>query len=335
MNVTSDREARRKRSTIACPELSHGMSSSTSDRDNPAAPSLTATVRWAPSRLHHQGSQGNGRPGWQTVAADAERPVRNRNTSGENMSTTEQIIRESVKRSNTRLELWIHFLQTTKVKHMVELGVYRGDFAAELLRQCDLIEKYYMLDPWRHLDNWNKPANKENDIFEQFLSETRAKTEFAAQKRIILQGKTTEVIDQIPDSELDFAYIDGDHTLKGIAIDLIRLFPKVRNGGWIGGDDFSRTIWQHPTTFEPTLVFPFAVYFAEAVGSRIYALPNSQFLIEKDKSQSFSFVDLTGNYDDISLRNQFHPDKVLKLKISETFPIINKVIRKIKQTASK
>jgi hypothetical protein len=25
---------------------------------------------------------------------------------------------------------------------------------------------------------------------------------------------------------LDFAYIDADHTLKGIAIDLIRVYPK-------------------------------------------------------------------------------------------------------------
>ena len=251
------------------------------------------------------------------------------------MNTTEQVIRESIVQSNTRFELWIHFLQTMKVENMVELGVYQGDFASLILKECDSIKKYYMLDPWRHLDNWNKPANKNNDIFEQYLSETKARTDFAEKKRIILQGKTTEVVDKISDNELDFAYIDGDHTLKGIAIDLIRLFPKIRDGGWIGGDDFSRTIWHHPTTFEPTLVFPFAVYFAEAVGAQIYALPNSQFLIEKDNSQSFSFIDLTGNYDDVSLRDQFHLNKVLKLKLSETFPLIRKVVRRVKRLASK
>lgn len=251
------------------------------------------------------------------------------------MNTSEQIIRESIDQSNSRLNLWIHFLQATKVKHMVELGVYRGDFASQILKECGSIETYYMLDPWRHLDNWNKPANENNDTFEKFLSETKLKTDFAAEKRIILQGTTTEVVDKILDAELDFAYIDGDHTLKGITIDLIRLFPKIRIGGCIGGDDFSRTVWQHATTFEPTLVFPFAVYFAEAVGARIYALPNSQFLIEKDNIQSFSFVDLTGNYGDVSLRDQFHPDKVLKLKLTETFPFIKKVVRRVRQLASK
>lgn len=251
------------------------------------------------------------------------------------MNTTEQIIKKCVAQSNSRVDLWIHFLQSTKVKRMVEVGVYKGDFASKLLEECDSIEKYYMIDPWRHLDNWNKPANKNDDVFEQFLSETKSKTDFAAEKRVILRGKTTEVVKEIPDGELDFAYIDGDHTLKGIAIDLIRVFPKIRVGGWIGGDDFSRTVWQHQTTFEPTLVFPFAVYFAEAVGARIYALPNSQFLIEKNDVQSFAFVDLTGRYNDTSLRDQFHPDTVLKLKMSEIFPFAMKLARRAKRLISK
>ncbi len=251
------------------------------------------------------------------------------------MNTTEQIIRRCVDQSKSRFDLWVHFLQSSNVKNMVELGVYRGDFASRLLAECDSIEKYYMIDPWRHLDNWNKPANKDDKIFEQFLSETKSKTDFAAGKRIILQGKTTEVVDEIPDGELDFAYIDGDHTLKGIAIDLIRLYPKIKIGGWIGGDDFSRRVWQHGTAFEPTLVFPFAVYFSEAVGARIYALPASQFLIEKNNIRHFAFIDLTGDYQNVGLRSQFHPDKLLVLKLTETFPFIRKVIRRAKQMVTK
>jgi len=251
------------------------------------------------------------------------------------MTTTEQIIRECVKESNSRFDLWVHFLNSTKIENLVELGVYQGDFAEKLLKHCDSIKRYYMIDPWRHLDNWNKPANKEDDIFEQFLSETISKTDFAADKRVILRGKTTEVVDKIRDADLDFAYIDGDHTLKGIAIDLIRLFPKIRDGGWIGGDDFSKTVWQHATTFEPTLVFPFAVYFAEAVGARIYALPNAQFLMEKNSNQSFAFTDLTSNYGNTGLREQFHPNEVLRLKLKEALLFVWKVARRAIQLLSK
>lgn len=251
------------------------------------------------------------------------------------MDLAGQIIKECVAQSKNRFDLWIHFLQMSRATHLAEIGVYKGDFASRLLHECSSIEKYYLIDPWRHLDDWNKPANKSNDVFEQFLIDTKSKTEFATEKRIILRGKTTEVVEHVPDNGLDFAYIDGDHTLRGITIDLIRIFPKIRVGGWIGGDDFSRTVWQHPTTFEPTLVFPFAVYFAEAVDAHIYALPYNQFLIEKADVQGFAFIDLTGSYDDINLRNQFHPDKVLRLKLAEGFWLLKKVAKKVSRIIRK
>jgi hypothetical protein len=160
---------------------------------------------------------------------------------------------------------------------MAEIRVYEGDFAASVLQKCERVSKYYMVDPWKHLADWNKPTNQDDTTFERIFETARSKTDFAAARRVILRGKTSEVIHDILDGELDFAYIDGDHTLRGVTIDLIRVYPKVRVGGFIGGDDFSRTIWSHRTTFEPTLVFPFAVYFAEAVGATIYALPNIQF----------------------------------------------------------
>jgi len=211
---------------------------------------------------------------------------------------------------------------------MAEVGVYRGDFAAELLRRCECLAAYYMIDPWRHLDDWNKPANHEDAVLGEFFRETKAKTEFSAGKRVILRGKTTEVIEHIADGELDFAYVDADHSLKGIAIDLIRLYPKVRIGGFLGGDDFGRSVWEHRSTFEPTLVFPFAVYFAEAVGARIYALPHSQFCLEKCKNPQFAFIDLTGAYDDLTLRSQFNLETLVKLKMWEGVPRLMQVVRK-------
>jgi hypothetical protein len=74
-----------------------------------------------------------------------------------------------------------------------------------------------MIDPWRHLDDWNQPANHDDSVLEAYLEETKAKTDFAAAKSIILRGKPTEVIDRITDGELDLVYIDGNHTLKGIS----------------------------------------------------------------------------------------------------------------------
>jgi hypothetical protein len=215
----------------------------------------------------------------------------------------EQRIRAWAAAATSRTEFWSRFVNGTGALTVAEIGVYRGSFAAQMLADCAGISSYYMIDPWRHLADWNKPANKADDVFERYFAEAMRKTEAWSDKRVVLRGKTTDVIDEVPGGALDFAYIDGDHTLRGITIDLVKVFPKVRAGGWIGGDDLSPSIWQHSEDFEPTLVCPFAIYFAEAVDSRIYALPHKQFLIEKTGS-GYEFVDLTGRYGSLDLRSQ-------------------------------
>ena len=205
-------------------------------------------------------------------------------------------------KSTTRFDLWVRILRLTGAEVLAEVGVWRGDFARAILIDCDAVSRYYMIDPWRHLLDWNKPLNVDAATFEEARIEALEKTSFAAAKRIVLRGRTCEVVDQIPDESLDFVYIDGDHTLRGITIDLLRLLPKVREGGMIGGDDFSNT-WKRGFRFEPTLVFPFAVHFAEAMDLPIVAMPHKQFMIQKTRERSFSFVDFTGAYSDVSLRD--------------------------------
>ena len=238
-------------------------------------------------------------------------------------------------RSESREHFWVEFVNSFASQQIAEIGVYRGDFAQALLQQCERITRYYMIDPWKHLTDWNKPANHHDAQLEAYFEETKARTEFAAGKRCILRGKTVDVIDQIPDQTLDFAYIDGDHTLKGVTVDLMCVYPKVRIGGFLTGDDFTASIWEHSSTFEPTLVFPLAVYFAEAVGATVFALPYFQFCMHKTAERHFSFVDLTGKYGDTTLRNQVAPEKILRLAAWERFPRIMGILRKTKTLLSR
>lgn len=210
---------------------------------------------------------------------------------------------------NSRFEIWKHFLDIQRTSSMAEIGVWKGDFAEHVLKECSQIELYYMVDPWANLPDWNKPFNVKPEIFDEIYREMDLKTAFAGSKRKILRGRTKEVIDKIPDRSLDFAYIDGDHTLRGITIDLIKIWPKIKEGGFVGGDDFTPTPWQHDIRFEPTLVCPFTVYFAEAMDIPITALEHNQFLIKKDSDTGFKFQDMAGAYGDISL-NKLPPSVV-------------------------
>ena len=195
-----------------------------------------------------------------------------------------------------RSNLWIDIINENGIENIAEVGVYKGEFSERLLRNCLNIEKYYMIDPWRKLDDWNKPANDSDYRFHKFYEEALRRTDFASEKRQVLRGKTIEVSDRIKDCSLDLVYIDGDHTLRGIVVDILRLWPKLKKDGYVGGDDCTPTIWQHGYEFEPTFVFPFIIHFAEAVDRKVYILPLNQFLILKE-NPGFEIINLTGGSD--------------------------------------
>jgi hypothetical protein len=217
------------------------------------------------------------------------------------MNIEEPQFRHLISDSTSRIQLWERILKAAKVETMLEVGVWKGDYAQQILKQCEFIQRYYMIDPWANLPDWNKPYNVSPQAFKEIYEEAMTKTDFASSKRVVLKGRTKEVISAIPDNSLDFAYIDGDHTLRGITIDLIKILPKIAEGGFIGGDDFTDTPWQHDVQYEPTLVCPFSIYFAEAMNLPIVALPFNQFVIQKRSNASFSFIDTTGNYSNLSL----------------------------------
>jgi len=198
-----------------------------------------------------------------------------------NTYNTENLLRVLAEPNHDRKALWCAFINAKNVNKVAEIGVYKGVFAEAILRHCHAVDVYYMIDLWKNLPNWKKPSNKPDHAFESIFQEAIDKNSPWKERLQILRGRTEEVIDTIPDESVDFIYVDGDHTLQGITIDLINAYRKIPIGGFLAGDDFTPSIWQHHDKFEPTFVFPFAVHFARAVGAIIYGLPGNQFLIEK------------------------------------------------------
>jgi hypothetical protein len=210
--------------------------------------------------------------------------------------------------SDTRLNLWTELMDRLIPKTVLEVGVWKGEFAASALRTATSITRYYMIDPWRRLDKWNKPLNTNSEDLEYAYQAAIDVTRFAADKITVLRGTTTEMINRIPDGSVDLAYIDGDHTLRGITIDLLSVYPKVTPGGYIGGDDFEPSAWHHGPRFEPTMVFPFVVYFAESTGAELWALDHHQFLMRKAlNAPQFHFHDARKLYGKTELLHMMSP----------------------------
>lgn len=235
------------------------------------------------------------------------------------MKDHETIIKHCAETSADRDELWSRFFSEIGLETFCEVGVYKGAFAKLLLSKCADIETYYMIDPWENLDDWNKPANRSSAEFSSIYETAMAATADHAAVRKVLRGKTKDQAKHIPDASLDAVYIDGDHTLRGITIDLKEMLPKVRPGGFICGDDFSKTIWQHGTDYDPTMVFPYAIYFAEAHDLPIVTLPYSQFLIMNTPEAGFRLID-RADYQSLTVRQIYVPPVSLAEKIKSAVP---------------
>lgn len=209
-------------------------------------------------------------------------PTHAQETSANEVKSIEELFNAN---PSDRTALWIQLInrisQNKKVT-IAEIGVWKGEFAYQILKNCPSVEKYYLVDPWRHLDDWKKPLNVSDERFNRVFETAMKKLEFAKDRITVLRGTTLEVVDQIDDNELDLVYIDGDHTAKGIVIDLIRLFPKVKKGGVVGGDDYVDNVYRHdPNHFEPTMVKPVVNGFVAAHTVRHFFSTSSQFAFIK------------------------------------------------------
>jgi len=240
---------------------------------------------------------------------------------------TLQDIKDIIIESNNRENLIERLLLKQKVKQFAEVGVYKGDLSVYLLNKVDTIQKYTLIDPWRHLKDWNKPFNQSKESFEAVYLEAMNKVSFAQSKVKVLKGKTQEVAEKIETRSLDAIYIDGDHTLKGITIDLIQMWDKLSDKGILIGDDFYPTLKRKNFNYEPTLVFPYAVYFAEAKDVKIYALPFYQFLICKNQ-KGFEFIDLTEMYTKVEMKPLI--EEIMYTQAASN-GLLNKLKRKLKR----
>jgi hypothetical protein len=123
-----------------------------------------------------------------------------------------------------------------------EIGVFAADLSSRLLAQRpDLTLK--MVDPWTVYDN-----NPDSDDFHSDLTQheqnkyaemARVMSSFAGRRAEIIRLKSLEAAQLVPDDSLDFVFIDADHSYEACKADIIAWYPKVRDGGFIGGHDYA------------------------------------------------------------------------------------------------
>lgn len=120
-----------------------------------------------------------------------------------------------------------------------EIGVSWGRTTEYLLAHLKF-KRYYAIDPWLPYEGDNKGS--------VFNNKAEADSHYReAMKRIlphwdkvkVLEMTSKEAAEQVEDNELDFVFIDGDHSLNAVTEDLNLWWPKVKTGGIFSGHDWS------------------------------------------------------------------------------------------------
>ena len=130
----------------------------------------------------------------------------------------------------------------------VEIGVCGGEHALSLLNNLKL-KKLYCIDPYDLYENYDEGIRHygKNQLN---LTETEKRardTLFSYKDNVVwIKKKSDDAIDQIEEL-VDFVYIDGNHNYDFVRRDIENYYPLIKNGGVIGGHDFT-TDFRRSTT---------------------------------------------------------------------------------------
>ena len=187
---------------------------------------------------------------------------------------------EKVRSMPSRFEKIAYIFNELSYTRGAEIGVWKGDMARHVLGHVPSIQKYYLVDPWKHQHGWNKPFNKNSTEFAVVYAAAMSATDRWPDKREVLRGMSAEMSSRVPDRSLDFLYIDGDHTEQGTRTDVLHWWNKLKVGGGMYGDDFIDG-HHHGIKFASTGVKTVITKFAKASRSPLHDLGGLHYVVFK------------------------------------------------------
>jgi hypothetical protein len=138
----------------------------------------------------------------------------------------------------TREDIPFALNEAGKVGHGVEIGVHRGSFSRDILRDWKG-EKLWMVDPWLHqVQGYDNPLNHSTAEFQEVLIDAiRGVWEYGTRFNII-RDYSQNASRCFPNEFFDFIYIDGNHSFEAVTEDCQAWFPKLKPGGLFAGHDY-------------------------------------------------------------------------------------------------
>jgi hypothetical protein len=158
---------------------------------------------------------------------------------------------------------------------IAEIGVWKGDFAARILEECEPT-RLFLIDPWRARPDlpeaiYGQKSQDEMDAIFRGVCDRFGNGQ--AEHVEVIRGAADVSFAGFSDRSLDAVYIDGDHRRKAVSMDLYLARQKVKPGGIIAGDDYHNPGWYGDDVTKAVDAF------AEKTGWKLETI-GKQFLFE-------------------------------------------------------
>lgn len=121
-----------------------------------------------------------------------------------------------------------------------EIGVCDGHTSEVLLRNLPDL-RLWMVDGWEPYTGQSDLGTMTPERFQNFRNAAIWWTEFAADRRHILQEASPGASHRFAAEFLDWAFIDANHLYEAVRNDVEAWWPKIRPGGLLTGHDYGTT----------------------------------------------------------------------------------------------
>ncbi len=128
---------------------------------------------------------------------------------------------------------WPRLLAELRLKVGAEVGVERGRFSEEICKGNPGV-KLFCIDAWQAYAG-----------YVDFTEQAKLDKNYAATRRrlkqygcVVMKAFSETALKQFAPGSLDFVYIDGNHSLPAVAVDVWGWSEKVRSGGIVAGHDY-------------------------------------------------------------------------------------------------
>jgi len=131
-------------------------------------------------------------------------------------------------------------LEKLKLKRGIEVGVQKGILAKRTLNVWKSCEEYKLVDLWGREDGYQEPGGHTQALKDSWLIQSKSRLKKWIEKGVteFFVMRSTDAAKKLKDNYFDYIYLDARHDYCAVMEDIEHYYPKLRQGGILGGHDY-------------------------------------------------------------------------------------------------